>query len=126
MCGQQFYSDISKMTKRPNILVVCGRNKRRSRTAEYIFKNDSRFTIRSVGLSPKSERIISENDLKWANLIFVMEAGQRARIWGHYRHLQLPRIEILDIDDNYEFLDYELIQILSDRINDTLKIVYKL
>ena len=50
------------MTERPNILVVCGRNKKRSRTAEYIFKNDNRFNIRSVGLSSKSDRKISEND----------------------------------------------------------------
>jgi len=50
------------MTERPNILVVCGRNKKRSRTAEYIFKNDNRFNIRSAGLSPKSDRKISEND----------------------------------------------------------------
>ena len=49
-------------TDRPNILVVCGRNKRRSRTAEYIFKNDSRFQIRSVGLSAKSDRELKEKD----------------------------------------------------------------
>lgn len=115
-----------QLIERPNILVVCARNKKRSRTAEYIFKNDSRFAIRSVGLSPKSERKISENDLKWADLIFVMEPGHRARIWGFYRHLQLPRIEVLDIQDDYEFMDEELIQLLSDRINSTLDIVYNL
>lgn len=114
------------MTERPNILVVCGHNKKRSRTAENIFKNDSRFTIRSVGLSPKSDRTISENDLKWSDLIFVMETGQRARIWGLYRHLQLPKIEVLEIEDIYEFMDDELIQLLTDRINDTLKIAYNL
>ena len=63
------------MTDRPNLLVVCGRNKKRSRTAEHIFKNDERFNIRSVGLSPKSERKITEQDLNWADLVFVMEAG---------------------------------------------------
>ena len=114
------------MTERPNLLVVCGKNKKRSRTAEYIFKNDSRFNIRSVGLSPKSERKISENDLNWADLVFVMEPAQRGKIWGLYRHLQLPTIEVLNIEDNYEFMDEELIQMLTDRINDTLKIVYKL
>ena len=60
------------MSNRPNILVLCGRNKKRSRTAEHIFKNDNRFNIRSAGLSPKSDRKISENDLIWAALIFVM------------------------------------------------------
>ena len=53
------------MIDRPNILVVCGRNKKRSKTAEYIFKNDNRFNVRSAGLSPKSDRKISENDLHW-------------------------------------------------------------
>ncbi len=114
------------MTERPNILVVCGRNKKRSRTAEYIFKNDSRFNIRSVGLSPKSNRKISEKDLDWADLIFVMETGQRAKIWGLYRHMELPQIEILNIEDDYEFLNEELIELLSDRINDTLRLIYKI
>jgi protein-tyrosine phosphatase len=114
------------MTERPNILVVCGRNKKRSRTAEHIFKNDARFSIRSVGLSPKSERKISENDIIWADLVFVMEDGHRGRIWGQYRHLELPVIEVLHIEDEYEFMDEELIQLLEDRINATLKLIYKL
>ncbi len=114
------------MTERPNILVVCGRNKKRSRTAEYIFKNDDRFNIRSVGLSPKSNRKISENDLNWADLVFVMETEQRAKIWELYRHLELPTIEILNIPDEYEFMDEELVELLTDRINDTLKLVYNI
>ena len=114
------------MPNRPNILVVCGRNKKRSRTAEYIFKNDSRFSIRSAGLSPKSNRQISEKDFNWADIVFVMEAGQRARILGVYRHLDLPTIEVLDIEDEYEFMDDDLVQMLSDKINGTLKTVYNL
>ena len=110
---------------RPNILVVCGRNKRRSRTAEHIFKNDSRFNIRSVGLSPKSDRKISEKDIKWSDIIFVMEHGQEKQISGIYRHLELPRIEVLDIEDSFEFMDEELIHTLTDRINYTMRIVYK-
>lgn len=114
------------MTEKPNILVVCGRNKKRSRTAEHIFKNDNRFNIRSAGLSPKSDRKISENDLKWADLIFVMETGHRAKLWGMYKHLELPAIEVLYIEDDYDFLDEELIELLTDKINDTLRIVYKI
>lgn len=114
------------MTERPNILVVCGRNKKRSRTAEYIFKNDDRFNIRSAGLSPKSDRKISENDLNWADLVFVMETGQRVKIWGLYRHLELPTIEVLNIPDDYEFMNEELVEMLSDRINESLKKVYKI
>ena len=109
------------MTERPNILVVCGRNKKRSRTAEHIFKNDNRFNIRSAGLSPKSDRKISENDLNWADLVFVMETNQRAKIWEVYSHVEMPTIEILHIPDDYEFMDDELVDILNDRMNDAFK-----
>ena len=114
------------MTMRPNILVVCGRNKKRSRTAEYIFKNDSRFNIRSVGLSPKAERKISENDLNWASLVFVMENKQREKVREIYKHLQLPKIEILNISDDYEFMDEELVDMLVERINQSLQRVLQI
>jgi len=114
------------MTERPNILVVCGRNKKRCRTAEHIFKNDNRFNIRSAGLSPKSDRKISENDFNWADLIFVMETGHRAKIWELYRHLELTKIEVLNIADDYEFMDDKLIEILTDRINGALRIAYNI
>jgi predicted protein tyrosine phosphatase len=114
------------MEGKPNILVVCGRNKKRSRTAEYIFKNDDRFRIRSVGLSSKSERKITEKDITWSDLIFVMTTGQGAQVSGIYRHLELPPIEVLDIADEYEFLDEELILLLREKINATLKLVYKI
>ncbi len=111
---------------KPNLLVVCGRNKRRSRTAEYIFKNDQRFNLRSVGLSPKSERQIKEADIKWANLIFVMEDGQKTRILGTFKDMEIPPIEVLGIQDEFEYLDEELIEMLTERINSTLKFVHKI
>ena len=114
------------MTNRPHILVVCGRNKKRSRTAEHIFKNDNRFNIRSAGLSPKSDRKISENDLTWANLVFVMESDQRAKIRDIYSHLELPEIEVLHIADDYEFMDEELVEMLTVKINDALNIRYQI
>jgi predicted protein tyrosine phosphatase len=114
------------MAERPNILVICGKNKRRSRTAEYMFKNDQRFNIRSAGLSPKSDRKISENDLNWTDLVLVMETDHRAKIKDIYRHLKLPKIEVLNIPDEYEYLDEELIQILNDKVNDLMKLEFNL
>lgn len=114
------------MEERPNILVVCGRNKRRSRTAEFIFKNDNRFSIRSAGLSPKSDRKISENDLNWADLVFVMETAQRAKVRELFPHTQLPEITILHIPDDYEFMDDELVEMLTERINETLETNFQL
>lgn len=109
------------MSVRPNILVICGKNKRRSRTAEYIFKNDNRFNIRSAGVSPKSERKISENDLHWATLVLVMETEHRSKIRELYNNLQLPKIVVLNIADVYEYLDEDLIQILHDKIDEIIE-----
>jgi Predicted protein tyrosine phosphatase len=110
------------MPERPNILVVCGRNKRRSRTAEHLFKNDSRFAIRSAGLSPQSNRKLSEKDVLWADLILVMENIHRARIREEYRALALPPLEVLEIEDEYEFMAPELIQLLTERMNGILNL----
>lgn len=102
---------------RPNILVVCGRNKRRSRTAEHLFKNDARFAIRSARLSPKSDRKISEADLNWANLVLVMETKQKRKLKEMYPHQDMPTIEVLNIPDNYEFMDKELVEIVTEKMN---------
>lgn len=112
------------MPERPNILVVCARNKLRSRTAENIFKNDSRFNIRSAGLSQMSDKRITEKDIHWADLILVMENEHKTRIVKQYMHLELPGIEVLYIPDNYEFMDPELIEILKQKINGVLNSVF--
>jgi protein-tyrosine phosphatase len=113
-------------SERPNILVICGRNKRRSRTAEHLFKNDARFNIRSAGLSPKSDRKISETDLNWANLVLVMEKNQRSKIKELYPHKTIQTLEILDIPDDYEFMDTELVEMLNEKINYILETKYQL
>jgi len=111
---------------KPNLLIICGRNKRRSRTAESIFKNEQRFNIKSAGLSPKSNVQINEQLLLWADLLLVMEDAQANRISGQYRHLNLPQMETLHLEDRYEYLDPELIDLLKERIDSTLKIRYKI
>ena len=85
-----------------------------------------RFNIRSVGLSPKSERQINEYDIEWANLILVMEQDQKTRIAKSYWHTELPNIQVLHIEDVYEYQDPELCEILADRINTTLELTYHL
>ncbi len=106
------------MNNRPNILVVCGRNKRRSRTAEFIFKNDSRFNIRSVGLSPSSDRKISEKDLLWADLVLVMENNQKSKLQTLYPQVKIKNLGILQIPDDYEFMQPDLVEMLTERINE--------
>ncbi len=109
------------MPQKPNLLIVCGQNKRRSRTAEYLFKNDPRFHLRSAGLSPKSDRKISEKDLLWADLVVVMEHKHAAKIRTLYPQTELPGMEVLLIPDDYEFMDDTLIHLLTDGLEDLIQ-----
>ncbi|MBK8242564.1 MAG: protein-tyrosine-phosphatase [Saprospiraceae bacterium] len=111
---------------KPNVLVVCGRNKRRSRTAEFIFKNDARFNIKSAGLSAQSVVQLNEKLIHWSDIIFVMDDGQRNRIQKQYKSLDIPRIENLEIDDVYEYKNEDLIEMLLKQINETLITVYNI
>jgi protein-tyrosine phosphatase len=48
-------------------------NKQRSVTAERLYKNDARLEVRSAGVRTGANRRISESDLNWADIVFVLE-----------------------------------------------------
>ena len=68
------------MKHKLNILVVCGRNKRRSKTAEMIFRKERNFNMQSAGLSPKSPSQINSTKIEWSDAILLMEDGHKLRI----------------------------------------------
>jgi len=72
-------------------------------------------------LSPQSNRKISEGDLNWADITLVMESDHKSKIRKLYPHLDLTLIQVLDIPDDYEFMDEELIEILTTKINALLE-----
>jgi predicted protein tyrosine phosphatase len=110
------------MTPHLKVLFVCGRNNRRSPTAEKIFKNDRRMSVRSAGLSDTSKRKISESDLAWADLVLVMERKYASRIRQTFHHLEsLPPIESLDISDEYIFMQRELVESLRSAVAAVLE-----
>ena len=104
------------------VVFVCGRNKRRSPTAEKIFRNDPRISARSAGTSESSRRKIRETDLAWADLVLVMERKYAARIRAAYGHLdRLPPMESLEIPDDYEFMDGQLMELLREGLTAELE-----
>jgi protein-tyrosine phosphatase len=64
----------------------------------------------------KSRHPISPDDVGWADLILVMENGYKSRILSLFRDLSLPRIENLDIPDEYEYMDEELIELIETKV----------
>jgi predicted protein tyrosine phosphatase len=95
------------------ILFVCGRNKWRSPTAERIYRNDSRVQVRSGGVSSGAKRQVSQKDIEWCDIILVMEQKYKEYIAKRFKSLQLPPVYSLDIQDHYQFMDEELIELIK-------------
>jgi len=98
------------------ILFVCGRNQWRSPTAERIFRNKPKIDARSAGVSQQSRRQVSERDLGWADLVLVMEQQYAKAIRDRFRVMKLPPIDSLEIPDDYQFMDFQLIELLESGV----------
>lgn len=106
---------------RIRVLFVCGRNLRRSPTAQKIFQDDQRLIVRSAGVSDSSKRKVQEGDLAWADLILVMEPKYSDRIRSKYPEVKsLPPFHSLDIPDVFEFMDQELIDLLIPAVEEAI------
>ena len=104
-------------------LFVCSRNRWRSPTAERVFRNDQRLSVRSCGLSSQSPRTLRAEDLVWADVVFVMESKHRSRILGEFRNaLGGTPVHVLEIPDDYQFMDPELVELLTDRVEQYLQV----
>lgn len=104
-----------------NLLFVCSRNKWRSRTAETIFKDLAGHTVRSAGTENEAVVRISEKLIDWADLVFVMEKHHRTRLIEKFGDkTRQKEIIILEIEDDYQFMDPELIEMLQTSVEPYL------
>jgi len=105
-----------------NILFVCSRNKWRSRTAETIFKNNQKHSVKSAGTENDARIKVTEKLISWSDLIFVMEKKHRERLKEKFGSLtDSKEIIILDIQDDYKYMDSELIEILETSVSPYLE-----
>jgi len=94
-----------------NVLFVCSRNKWRSLTAETIFKNNSELNVKSAGTENSARVVINAKMIIWADLIFVMEKHHKEKLLLKFPdETKTEKIIILEIPDNYKFMDPELIE----------------
>jgi predicted protein tyrosine phosphatase len=104
-----------------NILFVCSRNKWRSYTAETIFKNSQEHEVRSAGTENDARIRVTEKLILWADLIFVMEKRHRERLKDKFvTSIHEKEIIVLDIPDDYQYMDPELIEILKTSVGPHL------
>lgn len=99
------------------ILFICSGNKIRSITAEKIFKSET-FQTLSAGTSKNAIRVISLDDLVWADLIITMESKHEQKIRTSFpRVTKYKKIVNLNIKDNYKYMEPSLISLLKSKMD---------
>ena len=105
--------------KRTKILFICSRNRRRSLTAETIFKGEPAWDVRSAGTEESARIKVTAGLLGWADVIVVMEKRHKERLRQKYPEaLAAKRCVCLFIADDYEFMDVNLIELLREKMRE--------
>ncbi|HRE79721.1 MAG TPA: protein tyrosine phosphatase [Opitutaceae bacterium] len=102
---------------RLRVLFVCAMNKQRSVTAERLYCDDARLDVRSAGVRSEAKRRVGEADLKWADVVFVMEREHKRWITTRFSGIDLPLIDVLDVPDDFGVMDPELQKILRSLLD---------
>ncbi|MBT2186428.1 low molecular weight protein tyrosine phosphatase family protein [Sphingobium sp. H33] len=98
-------------------LFVCSQNRLRSPTAEQIFAGRPGVDVASAGTNNDAENPLTDELVRWADTIVVMEAMHRGKLRQRFREaIDGKRIICLDIPDRYRFMDPTLIDLLEARM----------
>jgi predicted protein tyrosine phosphatase len=99
------------------ILFVCGKNRRRSATAEAIFAAMGGIEVSSAGTSLDAECPVSADLLEWADQVFVMEERKRRYLQTHFGAvLKDKKIVCLGVPDVYSYMQPELVALLRTKV----------
>lgn len=106
-----------------NILFICSRNQWRSPTAEAVWRKHPGISVRSAGTSPNARKTVGPSDIRWADVIIVMEQKHKSRLVADFtRLLEHKPIHVLEIPDDYRYMDPELVDILKESVGSCLSI----
>lgn len=108
---------------RRNVLFVCSRNQWRSPTAEQLFRRHPALALRSAGTSLAARRRAGIDDLRWADVVLVMEskhATRRRTDFGQW--LGDVPIHVLQASDEYRSMDPERVEILRAAVTTALRL----
>ncbi len=104
-----------------NVLFICSKNQWRSPTAEQIWRRQPGLSVRSAGTSPAARHTVSSADLAWADVIFAMEEKHKSRLLAEHRSVIAGKsIHVLDIPDDYRYMDPELVAQLRTSVGGIL------
>ncbi len=104
-----------------NVLFACSRNPWRSPTAEHLYRNDGRVKVRSAGVSKSARRLVTIRDIEWTDLVMVMETKHCQQLRKRFSEaISRDCCHVLDISDEYEYLDSELIALIQQSVEPIL------
>ena len=102
-------------------LFVCSRNRLRSPTAEEVFSNLPGIECASAGTDNLANVPLDPELIQWADAIYAMETSHRNKISKTFKnYLHGKRVIVLNIPDNYEFMEPALVEILQRRVGPLL------
>ena len=91
------------------ILFVCSMNKLRSPTAEGIFATLGDIDVDSAGTSHDAYNRVTPENIAWATHIVCMEHEHASHIRKHHRAHLKAKVIVLNIEDDYDYMDPALI-----------------
>ncbi len=96
------------------LLFLCSRNQWRSPTAEALFRDHPRYDARSAGTVDRARVKLTAGHVGWADVIFCMEQKHAAAVTARFaEELGDKPLIVLRIPDDYEFMDPDLVALLS-------------
>ena len=99
------------------ILFVCSENRLRSPTAEAVFSEYENVEAIGAGTNKDAFTPISGDLIEWSDIILVMEQSHRTKITKKFRRqLKDKKLAVLEIPDNYEYMQPELISLLKKKV----------
>ena len=106
-----------------NLLFVCSQNRLRSPTAEAVFSAYPGVEAISAGTNNDAATPISGDLIEWADVVFCMEKVHRNKLSTKFKSaFKTKKLVVLDIPDNYEYMDPELIRILKAKVPRFIRI----
>ena len=111
------------MSNDKNLLFVCSQNRLRSLTAEHLYQGFLDYAVKSAGTSPGARIRVTEEHVRWADLIFVMEQ-KHARILKQSfpEALRGKRIICLHLPDIYRYMEPALIDELKALLSPYIEV----
>jgi predicted protein tyrosine phosphatase len=100
-----------------NLLFVCSQNRLRSPTAERVFSEYPGVKAIGAGTNADAPTPLSGDLIEWADIVLVMEKSHRNRVAKKFRdQLKRKRLVVLDIPDEFEYMQSELVNLLKARV----------